>query len=212
MDIIVKNSKLLVTRFSGRRWANAYLIICLKTGASVLIDAPGSADLLLKALRDTDLKYILMTHNHSDHIGALAKLKSTFDIPVCGNTGDASGYPVLLDKQLTDKARVVFGKLEFKVFHTPGHTPGSLCFLIDKYLFAGDTLFPGGPGYTVTPDDLETILKSIKNKLINLPADTVVFPGHGDPTVLGKETGNIKSFLSKPHKSGLCGDVVWVES
>jgi glyoxylase-like metal-dependent hydrolase (beta-lactamase superfamily II) len=196
----------------GSMWANAYLITCRQTGESVLVDAPGKADLVLGQVRDKNLKYILMTHNHSDHIGALAKLKSTLRVPVYGHAQDADKYPVLLAMELNDGDRVAFGKLEAKVFHTPGHTRGSLSFLVGKYLFSGDTLFPGGPGYTPSPASLEQIITSITGKIFVLPDDTVVYPGHGDSTVLGKEKEEFKVFSSRPHSSSLCGDVLWLES
>jgi glyoxylase-like metal-dependent hydrolase (beta-lactamase superfamily II) len=196
----------------GSMWANSYLVTCNQTGESVLVDAPGKADLVLGQIREKNLKYVLMTHNHSDHIGALTKLKSTLRIPVYGHTDDASGYPVPLDMELTDTDVVNFGNLEVKVFHTPGHTRGSLCFLVGEFLFSGDTLFPGGPGYTASPNNLQLIIKSITNKIFNLPDDTIVYPGHGASTMLGKEKDEFKTFSSRLHLSDLCGDVLWLKS
>jgi glyoxylase-like metal-dependent hydrolase (beta-lactamase superfamily II) len=194
----------------GRMWANCYLVTSVQTGESALIDAPGKADLILEQLQGKNLKCVLMTHNHSDHIGSLAKLKSTLRIPVYGHADDALGYPVSLAKELTDGEDVAVGNLELHVFHTPGHTPGSLCFLADQFLFSGDTLFPGGPGYTDSPGNFQSIIRSITGKILSLPNDTIVYPGHGAPTLLGKEKDELRIFLLKQHPSNLCGDVLWL--
>ncbi len=214
MEIIneTKNIRIVQLDVGGSMWANSYLVSCAQTGESVLIDAPGKADLVLGQIREKNLKYVLMTHNHIDHIGALAKLKSTLKIPVYGHTDDASGYPVPLDIELTDTDILTFGNLEVNVFHTPGHTKGSLCFLVGKFLFSGDTLFPGGPGYTASPTGFQLIIKSITNTIFNLSDDTIVYPGHGASTVLSKEKDEFKVFSSRQHSSDLCGDVLWLKS
>jgi glyoxylase-like metal-dependent hydrolase (beta-lactamase superfamily II) len=93
--------------------------------------------------------------------------------------------------------------------HTPGHTPGSVCFLTGKFLIAGDTLFPGGPGHTRSPEDFRQILDSIIHKLLPLPDDTLIYPGHGEATILQKEKQAVLGFSARPHKRGLCGDVLW---
>jgi glyoxylase-like metal-dependent hydrolase (beta-lactamase superfamily II) len=171
MEIIAETENIRIGQldFDGNMWANAYLITCTKTGQSALIDAPGKADLVLEQLPEKNLKYILMTHNHKDHTGSLVKLKSTLRIPVYGYADDASGYPMRLDKELIDSDIVAFGDLAVYVFHTPGHTDGSLCFLIGNFLFSGDTLFPGCPGYTTSPDNFQQIIKSIAGKIFSLP-------------------------------------------
>ena len=214
MEIIAetKNIRIGQLNVGGSIWANAYLVTCTKTGQSALIDAPGKADLVLEQSREKNLKYVLMTHNHKDHTGSLVKLKSTLRIPVYGHVDDASGYPVRLDKELIDSDIVAFGNLDVYVFHTPGHTDGSLCFLIGNFLFSGDTLFPGGPGYTTSPDNFQQIIKSIAGKIFSLPNDTIVYPGHGTSTVLGKEKDEFKTFSSRQHSPDLCGDVLWLKS
>lgn len=212
MDIIAETINVRVGQLDvgGHMWANAYLITCNQTEESALIDAPGKAGLVLEQLREKNLKYVLMTHNHKDHIGALSELKSRLKIPVYGHADDASGYPVGLDKELTDGDILALGNLDVRVFHTPSHTDGSLCFLIGNFLFSGDTLFPGGPGYTASPDNLRSIIKSITGKLFSLPDNTIVYPGHGTSTVIGKEKEEFKVFSAKPHSSDLCGDVLWL--
>jgi glyoxylase-like metal-dependent hydrolase (beta-lactamase superfamily II) len=116
------------------------------------------------------------------------------------------------DMELKDGDTIEVGKLKLKVLHTPGHTPGSLSFLVGKYLISGDTIFPGGPGKTGTPADFKQIVKSVETRLFVMPDDTQVYPGHGQATVLGKEKKEFAVFMSKPHDPNLCGDVLWLSS
>lgn len=193
-------------------WANAYLVTCAETNESVLVDAPGKSDLLLQQVRNKNIKYILMTHSHSDHTGALSRLKSTLHAQVGGHPADAAKYPVVLTVELSDGNTIIFGRKEIRVIHTPGHTPGSLCFLVGKHLLCGDTIFPGGPGYTSSPEDFEEIVNSITQKIFTLPDETIIYPGHGESSVLGKEKDEYKAFTAHSHISGLCGDVIWLKS
>jgi len=96
------------------------------------------------------------------------------------------------------------------VLHTPGHTPGSLCFRVGRYLISGDTIFPGGPGRTSSPDDFKQIVKSITEKIFVLPDDTQIYPGHGNSTVLKNEKEEFAVFTSRPHEPNLCGEVLWL--
>jgi glyoxylase-like metal-dependent hydrolase (beta-lactamase superfamily II) len=211
MTILVENKEVRIEKLDvgGSLWANAYLITCIQTGESAIIDAPGKPDVMLEQVRGKNVKYILMTNNYSDHIGALAKLRSALKAQVCGHSQDADGYPILLTLELNDGDKVAVGKLDVKVIHTPGHTGGSLCFLVGNYLFSGDTLLPGGPGYTTSPANLEEILISLIRKIFVLPDETIVYPGHGAPMLLGKENSAFNAFASRKHSPGLCGDVFW---
>jgi glyoxylase-like metal-dependent hydrolase (beta-lactamase superfamily II) len=213
MSIIVKDDNIQIEKLSlGPFETNSYLLICLKTSASVIVDAPGEADKVLKRLEGTHPKYILMTHNHMDHVEALAALKSALNVPLAAHKDDAGGLPVKPEQFLKDDDTIAFGEIQLKVLHTPGHTPGSLCFLISGYLISGDTIFPGGPGKTWSPDDFKKIVASLTNKIFTLPDETHVYPGHGDATVLKKEKHEFEAFSSKPHDPDLCGDVVWLSS
>ncbi len=93
-----------------------------------------------------------------------------------------------------------------------GQTPGSLCFLTGRYLLCGDTIFPGGPGKSGSPKDLRQIVDSIEKKILALPDDTLLYPGHGESTQLSKERGQIAAFISRPRDPGLFGDVLWLSS
>jgi glyoxylase-like metal-dependent hydrolase (beta-lactamase superfamily II) len=147
-----------------------------------------------------------------DHLGALAELTSELGIPVAVHALDAKGLPFRPEILLGDGQTVSFGKIEVRVLHTPGHTPGSVCFLMGRYLISGDTLFPGGPGKTRSPADLRQIIQSLKDKIFPLPDDTQVYPGHGDSTVLSKEKEEFALFSARSHDPHLCGDVLWLSS
>jgi glyoxylase-like metal-dependent hydrolase (beta-lactamase superfamily II) len=213
MKNVVQDNAVRITRLElGPFGTNAYIVVCQTTGDSILVDAPGEADEVLSQLAGTKPKYIVITHSHIDHIGALEELKSKLKIPVALHPKDAARLPSRPDIELNDGDTIEVGKLKLKVLHTLGHTPGSLCLLVGKYLIAGDTIFPGGPGKTGTPADFKQIVKSIETKLFVLPDDTEVYPGHGDATVLGKEKKEFAAFASKPHDPNLCGDVLWLSS
>ena len=119
---------------------NAYILTCRQTSASVLVDAPGEAGKIMSQLKGTDPKYILMTHNHMDHTGALADVKAALNVPIAAHRDDAGSLPLQPDMLLSDGDVVSWGDIQSTVLHTPGHTPGSLCFLTGNYLIAGDTL------------------------------------------------------------------------
>jgi hydroxyacylglutathione hydrolase len=210
MMIVEKDNHIQLERLAlGPYGTNTYLLTCLKTGACVVIDAPGEAEKMLSRLKGLHPQYLLITHNHVDHWGGLQELASALGVPVAAHPADAAELPVQADMKLEDGALISVGALQLEVLHTPGHTPGSLCFLTGRYLIAGDTLFPGGPGHTRSPEDFQQILASITRKLLILPDDTLVYPGHGEGTVLGKEKPAIQRFSARPQAPDLCGDVLW---
>jgi hydroxyacylglutathione hydrolase len=213
MAIIVENESIQIEREElGPFGTNSYIMTCIKTGDCVVVDAPGDAPRVLSLLQHTNPKYILMTHNHMDHTGALVELKSALNVPVAAHAADAGKLTIPADMLLADGEGLAFGDIHLAVMHTPGHTPGSLCFYTEGYLISGDTLFPHGPGKTGSPADFQQIIESLKNKIFTLPEETQVFPGHGEHTVLGKEKQAFEAFCARPHDSNLCGDVLWAVS
>ena len=213
MATVVKNEFIQIECYElGPFGTNSYILTCLKTGDSAVFDAPGDAPKILGQLKQTNPRYILMTHSHMDHTGALAQLKSALNVPIAAHAADAGRLPVAPDTLLADGQAITLGNIRLTVMHTPGHTPGSLCFYTKGYLISGDTLFPDGPGKTGSPADFRQIVESLRHKIFTLPEDTQVFPGHGNHTVLGKEKQAFETFSARPHDPNLCGDVLWSES
>jgi hydroxyacylglutathione hydrolase len=213
MVVVAKDDTIQIDRLElGPFGTNAYVLVCRATGDSVLVDTPAEADKIIQRLEGTNPRYILITHNHMDHLGAFSELRSNLGVPVAVHPLDAARLPSPPDILLNDGDTVSFGRIALKVLHTPGHTPGSLCFLTGQYLISGDTIFPHGPGKTRSPADLRQVIESITKKIFVLPDDTQVYPGHGDPTVLSKEKEEFAVFSSRSHDPGLCGNVLWLSS
>ena len=213
MVVVAKDDDIKIERFElGPFGTNAYIVICQKTRDSVLIDAPAEASTIMNGLKGTNPKYIFLTHNHMDHIGALAELRTRLKVPLAAHaldTGNLLSPPEIL---VSNDDTISFGNLKFEVLHTPGHTPDSLCFKIGRYLISGDTIFPGGPGKTRSPADFRQIIKSITEKIFVLPDDTQIYPGHGGSTLLKTEKDEFAAFSARSHDPNLCGDVLWLSS
>jgi len=213
MASVVKDDNLQIERLQlGPFGTNAYVLTCQQTKDSVVVDAPAEASKIIERLKDTNPRYILLTHSHMDHIDALSELRSKLRIPLAAHVADAGVLSPPPEIQLNDGDTVSFGNIKLEVRHTPGHTPGSLCFKTGKYLLAGDTIFPGGPGKTSSTANFQQIIKSITSQIFLLDDDTQVYPGHGDSTVLKKEKEEFAVFSSRPHNPTLCGDVLWLSS
>jgi len=213
MTIIVEDNTIRLERLElGPFGTNAYIVGCPATQESVLVDAPAEPKVIMDRLGSASLKYILLTHNHIDHIGALAQLRAKLKVPLAAHSADTSNLTPPPEILLNDGDVIRLAELEFAVLHTPGHTPGSLCFKVGRYLISGDTIFPGGPGKTGSPDAFRQIIKSIREKIFVLPDDTQIYPGHGDSSEAKKEKGEFAVFASRSHAQDLHGDVLWLES
>jgi len=209
MTVIVNEDKLRIERLVlGPYDTNAYIIVDKDTGVSLLIDAPASPETIIAALDGTRPGHILLTHSHFDHTGALESLRAVLRVPLAAHRDDSMILRQPPEVMLENGDTVPFGSLNLEALHTPGHTPGSLCFRLDKYLFAGDTVFPGGPGHTDTPDDFLQIVASITAKIYTLPDDTILFPGHGTETTVKESRREYAIFAERPHE-GIFGDVTW---
>ena len=189
---------------------NGYIVICPETNEGVIIDTPAEPEKLLGAIGDVQIKSILITHKHQDHLLGFDEITGAVQVPVGIGTDDADGLPRPPQLDLKNGMVIKFGNQEMTVLDTPGHTEGATCFLIGKHLFSGDTLFPGGPGKTRSPEALQQVIDSITKKLLVLPDDTAVYPGHGDDTTIGKAREEYQVFASKPRDPALFGDVAWL--
>jgi hydroxyacylglutathione hydrolase len=191
---------------------NAYLVVDPATKESLIVDAPFEGQRILEAAEGTRVSRIILTHRHGDHWATIDLLKSATGAPVYCHEADREPHADKVDGTLTDGEEVPLGRGRLRVIHTPGHTPGSICLLTGRLLIAGDALFPGGPGHSDRPEDLQQEIQSILQRLYILPDDTVVYPGHGDETTIGRSKQEYAVFASRQHPPDLSGDVVWLES
>jgi glyoxylase-like metal-dependent hydrolase (beta-lactamase superfamily II) len=177
---------------------NVLVVRCTETGDAVLLDAANEHERLLELCERLGVRRVLETHGHWDHIQAVPQLRDAgYSV---GVTAQDAGMLPSYDEVIEDDAVIDVGRLRLHTIHTPGHTPGSMCFLLEGHpiLFSGDTLFPGGPGNTsYEGGDFPTIIESVDRRLFTLPADTIVLPGHGDRTTIGAERPHLQEWVDR---------------
>lgn len=178
---------------------NVFVVRSKQTGDALLIDAANEPELLLNAAKELGVRRIVETHGHWDHIQAVTEMRDAgYEVAV--GAADAEMLPSY-DLVLEDDEVLPIGDLRIRTIHTPGHTPGSMCFVVEgsPLLFSGDTLFPGGPGNTATPEgNFEQIISSIKGRLFaTLPDETLVLPGHGEDTAIGNERPHLDEWIER---------------
>lgn len=213
MSAIVNDEDIRIEKLQlGPYGTNCYIVVCNLTKESLVVDAPGEEEKILERLQGTQPKYILLTHDHMDHTGALSALRSELNIPMGAHDLDSTQVSPTPEISLKDGDTFLLGNLVFDVLHTPGHTPGGLCFKYGIHLFSGDSIFPSGPGRTSSPARLKQLIDSLKAKIFVLPDDTRIYPGHGEITNLKKEREEFAVFESREHSPDLCGDVLWLRS
>ncbi|OBJ30281.1 MBL fold metallo-hydrolase [Mycolicibacter heraklionensis] len=186
---------------------NTYLVTCTNTGKTLLIDAANDAENLVALVREhaPDVALIVTSHQHFDHWQALTALAEATGAPTAAHALDAEPLPVKPDRILADGDTVTVGDLSFDVIHLQGHTEGSVALALDgpatggvTQLFTGDCLFPGGVGKTWQPGDFERLLGDVSRKVFDrFGDDTVVYPGHGDDTVLGVERPHLAEWRER---------------
>ena len=193
-DSGIRIDKLVVGPFEN----NVYVVRCTSTGDAVLIDAANEHELLLEVARASGVRKVLTTHGHFDHIQAVTPMRDA-GIEVAVGADDAGMLPGY-DLVIADGDRFEVGDLRLRALHTPGHTPGSICFVVEGHpvLLSGDTLFPGGPGNTTLPGgDFAAIIRSVEDRLLSLPPETLVMPGHGLDTTVGTERPHLQEWIDR---------------
>ena len=177
---------------------NVFVVRDKGSGEALIIDAANEHDLLLEVSRATGVRRVLTTHGHWDHIQAVTALRDAgIEVGVAG--ADAEMLPSY-DFTIPDDDVLTVGGLRLHSIHTPGHTPGSTCFLLEGHpvLFSGDTLFPGGPGNTKFENaSFDTIITSIDRRLFTLDPDILVLPGHGLDTTIGTERPHLDEWIER---------------
>src|SRR6056297_2095988 len=181
----------------GSYQTNCYLVADEATKAAFIIDLAGDLEQIKNTINEKayDLKFIILTHGHGDHIGAVEGLKEAYDAVLLIHEEDAEmlrdhqlnltfrmgeKIEIEADQTFRDGETLMVGDLELKFLHTPGHSKGSSCVLVNYTLFSGDTLFLNSIGRTdLYGGDRRQIIESIKNKILVLPEETKVYPGHG---------------------------------
>ena len=189
-----------------------YIVGCEDTGQGIVIDPGGDDDKVIDMIKreKISVKYIVNTHGHPDHVCGNARLKEETGAPIVMHEEDITffarpdmkdyfsmlGLPASPppDKAVKDGDVLEVGNLSFEIIHTPGHSPGGMCLYSKPHLFAGDTLFVGAVGRTDFPGgDMALFMRSIKERLLTLPPETIVWPGHG--------YGGLQSTIGKEKKT-----------
>ena len=184
---------------------NCYIVYDEASRDAVIIDPGADGEEILEEVENLNVKAILATHGHLDHVGQVGYLKSKLNVPFYISKKDEflinneifPDFAYIIkavkcpspDFDLKDEDILKFGNLEFHVIETPGHTPGGVCFFNkkEKIIFVGDTLFNGSVGRTDLPGGDGRLLEQSIKKLMELPDDTVVYSGHGPKTTIGRE-------------------------
>jgi len=197
---------ILETLVVGPLAVNCLIIGCEKTKIGAIIDPGDESAVIVKAIEKLglDIKYILLTHGHVDHLAEVQRMKNNFDADFLMHKADSflvqnastqasmfglsnPGNPKP-DRYLTEGDSISVGELKIEVFHTPGHSPGSITYFVKDKLFVGDLIFAGSIGRTDLPGgSYEKLIQSVETKIFTKPDSTEIYPGHGPKTTVATE-------------------------
>jgi glyoxylase-like metal-dependent hydrolase (beta-lactamase superfamily II) len=184
---------------------NCYLISCRETGEQLLIDAAADAPRLGALIEEggPGLATVVTTHQHWDHHRALAGIVALTGAGTAAGRDDAEALPVPVDVRLDQGDRVTVGRLSLEVVHLRGHTPGSVALVLSSsdgsvHAFTGDSLFPGGPGRTSTPEAFTSLMDDLETRIFELLPDTTwIYPGHGQDSTIGTERPHLQEWRER---------------
>jgi glyoxylase-like metal-dependent hydrolase (beta-lactamase superfamily II) len=189
---------------------NAYVVRDVAAATGLLVDMPLDQAPLLEAIAaEGGVSTVIATHWHPDHWMTYDAVRAATGAPVLVGAAEIKIPEERIDGRLDDGAEVKVGSARITVLHTPGHTPGSISLRVGRAIITGDTLFGGGPGKTAARGDLETIIASITAKLLPLPEETIVMPGHGETSTIAVSRRGHAAYARHPKPAGYYGDVVW---
>lgn len=199
----------IIRIIAGIYAANCYIVYSKETGKGLIVDPGGDVDEIVRLVKDRDIQVtgIVLTHGHADHIGGLKDLKEKFDVDIMiheddremlvdaninlSNMMSMDSIELNPDRILKDGDIIHLDDNEILVIHTPGHTRGGICLKIGDNIITGDTLFQGSIGRTdLFGGDFDSIINSIKTKLMMYKDEIKIFPGHGAPSTIGYERSN----------------------
>lgn len=185
---------------------NAYLLTCRSTGAQLLVDAAAEPDRLLELVASGGhgLETVVTTHQHHDHVGALAEVVAATGASTVAGADDADALPVPVDVRVAHGDTVSFGDVTLEVVHLRGHTPGSIALAYadpdgHTHLFTGDSLFPGGVGNTKNPgQSFDSLIDDVTTRVFDVyDDDTWFYPGHGDDSTLGEQRPHLAEWRER---------------
>jgi len=193
--------KLGIVKVRLDREVNGYVLSCATTKEAVIVDPGLPVDRLAEQAPGLTVKYILAPHGHPGHVAGKDDLKELTGGQTAIHSADAKQFLRSADRYLLDGDELEFGEFKLTVLYTPGHTPGSVCFVIANHAFVGDTLLAGGIGKQTPETDLRRQMMSIGTKLMRLPLATALYPGHGPATSLERELAQNPIFRGAPSRA-----------